>query len=565
MQFDTRNMNLALKVIDEVTTERGRSPFAALAQGIMPTSLPDLGYDEAVRVAKLGAELLKRADAVDAAALPGDLGLTFEIARGQAQVWSRCSDWYWLIIDASFPVAFLPTVYGGGYLLNTLKSVFAALQLRSRGDQHRYLALVHDYGRLVSQMEERTRGQAERGIYIPKAQLEHCAPLMRNSRMAAINDLAMSPERVSGPGAEDFTARLQTAIETAVMPAFDSLIAYLEDPVYAANAPDTVGLSQFQGGSEVYAELVQLHTTLELTPEEVHARGHERMREVRTQMRALLDEMEFEGEPQTYLEELTANPKWRAETPEAIAAVFQRYIDRMAPKVEEVFRFKPKAAYGVRPLAPELTGSMTFGYYSMPSPHQPDGRYLFNAVNLSQAPLLNIGALNYHELVPGHHFHIASQNENEELHELRKKSSFSSFNEGWAEYAATLAGELGMYQEPAEKFGRLMMDAFLTCRLVVDTGMNALGWSLQQAREYMQDHSFMSQREIESETLRYSCGIPGQSLAYKLGDTFLLEQRERMKAALGDRFDIRDFHDLVLKPGGLPLPLVARNVDAAIG
>src|SRR3546814_3106456 len=147
----------------------------------MPTSLPDLGYDEAVRVAELGSDLLKRADAVDAAALAGGLGLTCEIARGQAKVWSRCSYWYWLIIDASFPVAFLPTVYGGGYLLNTLKSVFSALQVKSRGDQHRYLALVHDYGRLVSQMEERTRGQAESGIFIPKPQLEHSGPLMRRS------------------------------------------------------------------------------------------------------------------------------------------------------------------------------------------------------------------------------------------------------------------------------------------------------------------------------------------------------------------------------------------------
>src|SRR3546814_7684180 len=154
------------------------------------------------------------------------------------------------------------------------------------------------------------------------------------------------------------------------------------------------------------------------------------MREGRSQMRALLDEMAFEGDPQAYLEELTANPKWRAETPEGIADVFQRYIDRMAPKVEEVFRFKPKAAYGVRPLAPELTGSMTFGYYSMPSPHQPDGRYLFNADNLSQAPLLNIGALNYPELVPGPHFHIAYSSEAR----LVGHDCFIPFRSRWSPY-----------------------------------------------------------------------------------------------------------------------------------
>jgi uncharacterized protein (DUF885 family) len=413
-------------------------------------------------------------------------------------------------------------------------------------------------------MEERTRGQADRDIVIPKPQLALCGPLMRNSRAAAAGDLAMSADRVAGPDAEAFVARVQEAIDTAVLPAFDSLIAFLEDPEYGERAPEAVGIGQYPGGKDIYAELVRLHTTLDLTAEQVHARGHARMSEVRAQMRALLDQMGFDGEPLAYLQELKNDPQWRAGTPDAIAAVFQKYIDRMAPKIDEVFRFRPEAGYGVKPLATELTGSMTFGYYSMPSPHQPDGCYLFNSVNLAQAPLLNIGALNYHELVPGHHFHIASQNENDELHELRKKSSFNAFNEGWAEYAATLAGELGMYEEPAEKFGRLMMDAFLTCRLVVDTGMNVLGWTLEQARRYMHEYSFMSEREIDSETLRYSCGIPGQSLAYKLGDTFLLDQRERMKAALGEKFDIRDFHDIVLKPGGLPLPLVARNVDAAI-
>lgn len=564
MQFDTRNMNLALKIIDDVAFEAGKSPLAALARGVKPTTLPDLGYDEVVRLSALGDALLLRMETIDLSTLPGDLWMTFEVARHQARSWSRRKDRYWVIIDIAFPAAFLPTVYGGGYLLNTLKPVFSMFTFANRGDQDRYLALTNDYARLVSQIEERTRGQAERGIVIPKAQLAMCAPLMRQSRAAAASDLAVSVERVGGPDASEFVARVEAVTQEAVLPAFDSLIAFLEDPSYVASAPEAVGIGQYPGGKEIYAELVKLHTTLDLTPEQVHARGHERMGEVRTAMRELLDQIGYDGEPKDYLEALLLDPRWRADTPEAIAAFFQTYIDRIAPKIEEVFRFKPKAGHGVKPLAPELTGSMTFGYYSMPSPHQPEGLYLFNAVNLAQAPLLNIGALNYHELVPGHHFHIASQNENDELHALRKTSSFGAFNEGWAEYAATLSGELGMYEDPAEQFGRLMMDAFLTCRLVVDTGMNTLGWSLDEARAYMHEYSFMSEREVDSETLRYSCGIPGQALAYKLGDTFLLEQRERMKLALGDRFDIRDFHDLVLKPGALPFDLVARNIDAVI-
>ncbi len=149
------------------------------------------------------------------------------------------------------------------------------------------------------------------------------------------------------------------------------------------------------------------------------------------------------------------------------------------------------------------------------------------------------------------------------LHPVRANSFVNAFNEGWAEYAATLAGEIGMYQQPEEQFGRLMMDSFLTCRLVVDAGMNALDWGLEQARQYLRENSFMPETEICSETLRYSSDIPGQALAYKLGEHFLVDCREKMRAALGDRFDIRDFHDAVLMPGALPLPIVADNVAQA--
>jgi uncharacterized protein (DUF885 family) len=207
---------------------------------------------------------------------------------------------------------------------------------------------------------------------------------------------------------------------------------------------------------------------------------------------------------------------------------------------------------------------MTFGFYDRPGPDQPRGLYYFNADNLVQQQLSALATLTYHELVPGHHFHMASQHENTDLHPLRANVNFNAFNEGWAEYAANLAGEIGMYELPEERFGRLLMDAFLTTRLVVDTGMNALGWSLERARDFMREHAFVSEAEVLSESVRYSCDLPGQALAYKMGQPFLVEQRERMRAALGERFDIRDFHDVVLRPGGLPLSEVAANVDRAI-
>jgi uncharacterized protein (DUF885 family) len=156
---------------------------------------------------------------------------------------------------------------------------------------------------------------------------------------------------------------------------------------------------------------------------------------------------------------------------------------------------------------------------------------------------------------------MATQHRNESLHEFRRHSFVNAYNEGWAEYAATLAGEAGMYEESEERYGRLVMDAFLTSRLVVDTGMNRLEWSLEQAREYMRTHSGMSETEILSETLRYSCDLPAQALAYKLGDTYILGLREKMRGALGADFDIRDFHGAVLGPGSLPLDDLAWHLE----
>lgn len=552
----------ALSLIERVWHELCADGLA-WAVGKLPDRLPDLSFDAAVRRARLGEELLRKIDAVDSANLPGEIALTLAIARVRAESLARSERWYWLVIDIAFPVMFLPTAYGAGMMLGSYKPIFAGHALRSPADRHRYLALVHDYARLVRQVDERTRGQAERGIVMPKAQLPGSIALMRQLRDTVAADLAVVAERLPAD-AQDFANDVKAAIDSAVLPAFDDLMAAIEAPDYAAQAPETVGLGQYPGGREIYAELVMLHTTLDLTPEQVHARGHERMREVNDAMRTLLDRVGFEGTPHEYLAAMASDPAWRAETPEAIATFFQKYIDRIAPRIDENFRFKPKAGHGVQALPAALSGSMTFGYYSIPSPAQPDGLYLFNAVNLAQAPLPNVAALNYHELVPGHHTHVASQRENEGLHPLRQNTLFGAFNEGWAEYAATLAGEFGMYEEPEEQFGRLMMDAFLTTRLVVDTGMNAFGWSLEQARDYMRANGFMPEREVQSETLRYSCGIPAQALAYKLGDDFLFAERGRMQAALGKEFDLRDFHDAVLKPGGLPFPLVARNIDAAI-
>lgn len=557
------NFGAALRVIDDAWTLSSANSFLG-ENKVPPARLPDIGMAAVAERAATGRALLDRIAAIDVESLPHDLPLTLEIARRTAERWSREEGWYWLAFDplgAGFYAMFAPTAYCAGFFLNSFRAPLQAYPFLTPGDGDRYTALVRDYGRIVRQMLERTEGQAERGIHMPRVQLEQAVPLIENFRAAAAATLTPDRDRLGAVDADGLLAQVERAIAEDVIPAFDAFAAFLKRDDYAAKAPESVGLSQYPGGAELYAALVPLHTTLDLSPDEVHATGLARMADIQAQMRALLDEVGFEGSPAEYLGRLKDDPKWRASGAEAVGAVFERYIDRIAPHIEATFNFKPKADHGVAALPEALTASMTFGYYSPPTPTDALGRYNFNAPNLSQGPLNHIGALNYHELVPGHHFHLATQDENETLHPLRRKSFINAFNEGWAEYAATLAGEMGMYPEPEERFGRLMMDAFLTSRLVVDTGMNAFGWPLEKARDYMRENAFMPETEIRSETVRYSCDIPGQALAYKLGDTVIHNAREKMRAALGNRFDIRDFHDAVLKPGALPLPMVERQVD----
>lgn len=556
---------LALVGIDRVWAEVSQTPWVQRDLGRPVDRLPDIGETATAARSARAAEALSALDRVDTSRLPGDLRMTHLVARTTAARMAAEGERYWLAFDPlgiGFFALFAPTAYGGGFLLGHVAGMLAKYEFKTAGDLHRYLGLLEDYARLVDQLRERTAGQADRGIRIPRAQLEQSVDMVSRFR-AGTAGLVPALDRLDAAGGETAAATIRDQVARIVDPAFERLLALLSDPNYQAGAPEAVGLSQFPGGEALYEALVRQHTTLDLSPDEVHAEGLKRLEAGRAAMAALMVEIGFDGTPRDYFAAIGRDPAWRATGAEEIEGLFNRYIGRIAPHLDTAFRFRPVAPHGVAPLPEALAGSMTFGYYDSPGPGQPAGRYLFNAANLAGGPLAGIAGLNYHELVPGHHFHFASQRENMALHPVRANAFFNAFNEGWAEYAATLAGELGMYEAPEERFGRLMMDAFLNCRLVVDTGVNAFGWTLKQARAFMAENAFIPETEIRSETIRYACDIPGQALGYKIGEYFLMARREEMKARLGPAFDLRDFHDAVLKPGALPLPLVAENVAAA--
>lgn len=563
----SETLNAALQIINDAWTELRTSPFVQLRLGIAPAQLPSISEASAERRSTAGRALLKRLDALDLSALSHDVILTLRLVRFRAQIWSKEADWYWLVVDprgiGSFG-AFMPAAYCGAYLLNFVHSQLASFTFQERGDTDRYLALTADYARLIDQFTARTAGQAERGIYMPRAQVKQALVLLAAFKSGTHGALSVAPQRLQQLPKCSFKRELEHRIDSDINPAFDRALGGLSD-AYIARAPETVGIGQYNGGAELYSELVRLHTSLDITPEQVHARGLERIEEIQDEMREIrVVEIGFKGDDAAFRAHLHCSPDWCADTIDGVTSFFQRYLDRLTPCLSSYFHTLPRASCGVEPLPEAVQGSMTFGYYDPPRKDRPKGRYLFNPKNLTRQPLITLAALTYHELMPGHHLHLATQQENEALHPFRANSFVTAYVEGWAEYAATFAGEIGMYELPEERYGRLVMDAFFTSRLVVDTGMNVLGWSLERARNYMRAHTGMSEAEILTESIRYSCDYIGQALAYKLGDTQILQLRERMRTALDTEFDLKDFHAAILGPGALPISDLQWHVDYEI-
>jgi uncharacterized protein (DUF885 family) len=449
--------------------------------------------------------------------------------------------------------------------LRNVQRVFSDLPIRSAGDAERYLALLDQYPRFVGGIRTKLEDEAAAGIVLPKPEIAAAVPYIA----AGVRDGKESPffpadgrlKALPEERARAFQATVLQRISEKVNPALRELAGYVGGP-YAAKAPEAVGVSQYPGGAEYYRWLIRLHTGLELTPEEIHRTGLAEIARINRELDGLRQRVGFAGDLAAFRKFLKTDKRFYPSTPEEIGNRLMTAVRRIEPKIGTQFGRLPKAPYGVRRLEPELEGAMTFGYYRQPTPALPEGDYYYNGSRLSERSLLNAAALIYHELVPGHHFQINLQMENHGLPDFRRLSfGETAYTEGWGEYASALAGEMGMYADPYDACGRLAMDAFISTRLVVDTGMNALGWSRERAIAYMKENTFEGDLQIGTESLRYSTDIPGQALAYKLGSLEIRRLREKAKAALGPRFDPRRFHDAVLGSGTLPLSVLARKID----
>lgn len=518
-----------------------REPYLRLRNGLPVDHLRIGTWEEAAEDGAFAAAQLELLRGVEGEALGTEDWLTVRFLNHLLIETAEGPDsWWW-----SYSI----TPYGTYGLSSTARLAVGALDLDDPRDVDRYVSIAFDYSESIRAAHDKLRRQAERGWYLPRPALP--------GAQATIMGLRAIAERLFGSRGVE---RAEKILGNEILPAIDGLLSELDS--YSARAPEQVGLAQYPDGEDAYRRLVCRHATYDISPEAVHETGLQEVELLTEELRKVRAELGFRGTEEEFRQRLVAEGRIYAASPQDVESRYRAAIARIEPVLGELFAVTPSAPYDVVRLDPELEAGMTYGYYEPPTDAVPVGRYRYNGSGLETRSQLNAAAIIYHELVPGHHFQVARQKENAALPAVRRDAlSFVAFIEGWAEYAAGLADEVGMYADPHDRYGWLIHQRFVSQRLVVDTGMNALGWSLDRARDYMSEMTFESPTQVATETLRYSTDMPGQALGYRLGFLKIRELRERARRTLGDAFDIRDYHELVLGPGALPLSVVEEHLE----
>ena len=367
-------------------------------------------------------------------------------------------------------------------------------------------------------------------------------------------------ESVDIQAAQAIKARARSVISEQVTPAYAEFKTFVEEQ-YLPNTREHPGIGTLPGGKAIYAMLARHFTTTDMTPEEIHNLGLAEVARIRGEMQAVIDEVGFEGDISAFNDFLRNDPQFYYETAEELLEAYQAVSKRLDPELVKLFGKLPRMPYGVRPIAPELAPDTTTAYYMRPAlDGSRPGWYYVNLYKPEVRPKYEIEVLSVHESVPGHHLQIALAQEIDGLPEFRRNSSVTAFIEGWGLYSERLGYDMGLYQDPYSRYGQLIYDMWRAVRLVVDTGIHYFGWSRQEAIDYFKFNAAKTEADIINEIDRY-IGWPGQALAYKIGQLKMLELRANAERTLGERFDIRAFHDELLGAGAIPLDALEARMD----
>lgn len=456
-----------------------------------------------------------------------------------------------------------------GFFSSALRSSFG-VQMRTIEDYQTYIARLQEFPRYFQENMDNMRAGMRSGLVLPKIVIDGVLPTVQaqvydNPEQSSLFDPFRNLSSSLSPAAQQqITSQGRQAIREYVVPAFRELAEFLGNEYYLASS-DTIGITELDGGPEYYAHQIRRYTTIsDLSADDIHEIGLAEVARIRTEMDSLIAELDFSGSFAEFTQFLRTDPQFYAASSEQLlkeAAYVAKKIDYRMP---EFFGKLPRTPYGVVPVPDEIAPNYTTASYnSAKRGGIRGGAYWVNTFALDQRPLYELTALTLHEAVPGHHQQNAIAQELENVPEFRKQLGFSAFGEGWGLYAEKLGIEMGVYETPYDDFGRLSYEMWRACRLVIDTGIHAKGWSRERALDYLSSNTSLSEANVRAEVDRY-ISWPAQALAYKLGELKILELRKKAEAALGSDFDIRRFHDAVLGNGALPLSALEAAIERFI-
>jgi len=436
-------------------------------------------------------------------------------------------------------------------------------------DYENYLSRLEAFDRYVDDHVELLREGAKQGYTLPSISLKDMDEVLGPqivddpAKSLLYEPLRKFPEGFSEDDRTRLTERGKSVIAEHVVPGYRKLLAFIKDE-YLPKCREQIGASALPDGREYYRFCVRRHTTLDIDPQAVHDIGLAEVKRIKAEMQEVIKRVGFQGDFAAFVEHLRADPKFYVDTPEALLKETALVLKRMDGELPKLFGKLPRTPYGIREIPAFIAPRTTTAYYQPPAGDgSRAGFYYVNTYNLKSRPTYEIEALSLHEAVPGHHLQIALQQELEDQPDFRRFTHVTAFVEGWGLYAERLGLEVGFYQDPYRDFGRLSYEMWRACRLVVDTGMHYLGWTRQQAIDFMAANSALTIHNITAEVDRY-ISWPGQATAYKMGELKIRALRKEAEEALGEKFNVREFHDVVLGSGAIPLEVLEENVRAYI-
>ncbi|HEX5709034.1 MAG TPA: DUF885 domain-containing protein [Pyrinomonadaceae bacterium] len=463
-----------------------------------------------------------------------------------------------------FRTYLLPINQRGG--LQTDDELSDLLRFQTVKDYDDWLARLRNFPRYMEQTLALMREGKSAGMMWPKITLQRVPGQLDKQIVERPEDspfykpFKTFPNDIPASERERLTREARQVISTQIVPGFREFKTYFTSE-YLPAAYEQVGIWQWPNGAEAYAFSARSYTTTNMTPEQIHQKGLSEVARIRAEMEKIMRQVGFRGSLKDFFKKLRTDDEFYYKRPEELLEAYRAISKKIDPHLVKVFKTIPRMPYGVIPIPDKIAPDTTTAYYNQPAADgSRPGYYYVNLYKPETRPKWEMMALSLHEAVPGHHFQIARAMELGEIPKFRRYGGYTAFVEGWGLYAESLGEDMGLYDDPYSKFGQLTYEMWRAVRLVVDTGMHHMKWDRQRAIDYFMDNAAKTEQDIVNEIDRYITD-PGQALAYKIGELKFKELRARSKSELGERFDVREFHDVALGSGAVPLDVLERNVN----